>query len=135
MTITLNTHENGTPMFSDPAKAARSSAVAFLDAIRVPEWTRDAPCAHIDPEIFFPRRANSIRDRERAQQVCATCPVLAMCEIATLAELERSRSIRGVWAGVYFGSSNRAEDHDAAEDALRARIAARGTTTNATTAA
>jgi WhiB family redox-sensing transcriptional regulator len=56
-------------------------------------WQRDALCAQVDPEIFFPEKGASTLD---AKRVCAGCPVRAQCLAAALERGERF----GVWGGL-----------------------------------
>lgn len=42
----------------------------------IPEWTQDAMCAQVDPELFFPTTGAS---SEPAKTICATCPVVEEC--------------------------------------------------------
>jgi len=62
-------------------------------AWRPPDWTRDALCAQIDPEMFFPEKGGSSR---QARQVCGSCPVRTDCLDAALANNERF----GIWGGL-----------------------------------
>jgi WhiB family redox-sensing transcriptional regulator len=56
-------------------------------------WQRDALCAQVDPEIFFPERGASTVD---AKGVCAGCPVRMECLADALGRGERF----GVWGGL-----------------------------------
>lgn len=62
-------------------------------ALPVPAWHRDALCAQIDPELFFPL---SEAESQTAREVCQSCPVVSEClEWA----LSQSNIEYGVWGG------------------------------------
>jgi hypothetical protein len=42
-------------------------------------WRNDAACTQVDPELFFPSETDNWRPTRSAQQVCASCPVVAQC--------------------------------------------------------
>ena len=56
-------------------------------------WIRNALCAQIDPEIFFPEKGGSTRE---AKAICATCDVQVECLDDAIANGERF----GIWGGV-----------------------------------
>lgn len=58
-----------------------------------PEWMRDALCARVDSEIFFPEKGGSSRE---AKSVCARCLVAAECLEYSLASNEHF----GIWGGL-----------------------------------
>lgn len=58
----------------------------------VPPWHDDAACRGMDPELWFPRRGEPTRP---AQDVCATCPVVADCLDWALGNGEQF----GIWGG------------------------------------
>lgn len=55
-------------------------------------WVRDALCAQVDPELFFPEGNHSPDD---AVQVCCSCDVRVQC----LAYALRTGQSHGVWGG------------------------------------
>ena len=59
------------------------------------DWRTLAACRGLDPDLFFPKRGDSITARS-AQAVCATCPVAEQClEFAIeVGETE------GIWGGL-----------------------------------
>jgi WhiB family redox-sensing transcriptional regulator len=59
----------------------------------VPEWTTQALCAQVDPEIFFPEQGGST---EAAKRVCVGCPVRSEC----LAWALVNREPFGIWGGM-----------------------------------
>jgi len=64
------------------------------DTLINPEpWTRNALCAQVDPELFFPPRNGAASS---ARQVCAACPVATMCLEYAL----RTGQTHGVWGGL-----------------------------------
>lgn len=60
----------------------------FADPDR--NWTHDAICASVDPELFFPERGQTSLP---AKRICAGCPVRLPCLTEGLQEEE------GVWGG------------------------------------
>jgi WhiB family redox-sensing transcriptional regulator len=48
-----------------------------------PEWMADAPCASVDPALWFPPKGGSTRE---AKRICATCDVKAQCLAWAVAE-------------------------------------------------
>lgn len=57
-----------------------------------PTFMADAPCAQVDPEIFFPSAGDS---SAAARRVCASCPVMAQC----LDWAIERRIDHGIWGG------------------------------------
>ena len=62
-------------------------------AIPIPDWTRDAACASVGSDFWFPEKGVNA---SHAKKVCASCPVQTECGEYALANLERY----GVWGGV-----------------------------------
>ena len=60
---------------------------------RPDDWTLDALCAQVDPELFFPEKGGSTRE---AIAVCRSCEVRAECLQAALDNEERF----GIWGGL-----------------------------------
>lgn len=56
------------------------------------DWMADAPCATVDPEVFFP--ADGV-NATAAKKICATCPVATQCLTYALAD----PSTMGIWGG------------------------------------
>ncbi|HEY1179349.1 MAG TPA: WhiB family transcriptional regulator [Phytomonospora sp.] len=54
---------------------------------------RDALCAQVDTEIFFPEKGGQTKP---AMRICQRCPVAAECLDHALANNERF----GIWGGV-----------------------------------
>lgn len=61
------------------------------------EWTEQALCRRVDPEVFFPPKGDA---GTQAKQICAQCPVRAECLDYAIAADEK----HGIWGGL-----NRAE--------------------------
>lgn len=57
------------------------------------EWVRDARCAQVDPDLFFPERGGS---NAPAKMVCRGCPVLAQCRNFALEHGPE----HGIWAAL-----------------------------------
>ena len=64
----------------------------FLNITKPPEWTTDALCAQVDPELWFPEKGDQARE---AKRLCAGCDVRVECLAYALAHRERF----GVWGG------------------------------------
>lgn len=62
------------------------------ELIERPAWMDQAACRHIDADLFFPARGESL---EAAIAVCTECPVRAHCLAYALTNGERY----GVWGG------------------------------------
>lgn len=56
-------------------------------------WTREAACAGVDPDLFFPERGASTRE---AKSVCRGCEVRIDCLEYALAHGEKF----GIWGGM-----------------------------------
>jgi len=69
-----------------------------------PEWTRDALCAQVDPELWFPDKGGSTRP---AKRICRDCPVLAECRDYALARGD----LDGVWGGLSERERRRLRGH------------------------
>lgn len=60
-----------------------------------PEWMKDAACAEHQPELFFPKRGESL---DPARAVCAGCLVVEECLAFSLQPVA-GLPPNGVWAG------------------------------------
>jgi WhiB family redox-sensing transcriptional regulator len=56
------------------------------------DWTEQAACRGMDPDLFFPERGHSTAE---AKAVCGSCPVRDTCLDEALARSERF----GIWGG------------------------------------
>lgn len=56
-------------------------------------WHQDAPCAYVDPELWFPDKGESTK---AAKAICRRCPVRAECLDYALTWHQRF----GVWGGL-----------------------------------
>jgi Transcription factor WhiB len=81
---------------TNPSKPSQAAArpKRLRDVEAAQSWTRDAACANVDPELFFP--ANSRQPATEAKQVCAACPVQAECLEYSLVNEEEF----GIWGGL-----------------------------------
>lgn len=59
-------------------------------------WMSYAACTAEDPEMFFPRQVEGIKE---AKAVCHTCPVLDRCRDHVLA-LTAQQPVEGIWAAM-----------------------------------
>lgn len=80
-----------------------SQVMAWFDSLATPEWAGHASCnlGHhgISDETWFPeRKPGQIRHIERAQRICAQCPVIKACAQHAL-RLFDDRLV-GIWAGI-----------------------------------
>lgn len=57
-----------------------------------PNWTHEALCAQVDPELFYPEKGGSSKN---AKQICGHCDVREQC----LAYALEHADIHGVWGG------------------------------------
>ena len=57
-----------------------------------PDWYRDALCAQVDPDLWFPHKGSNTVP---AKLICQTCPVVEECLAYALANSERY----GIWGG------------------------------------
>lgn len=57
-----------------------------------PAWQKRAKCRGMNPEIFFPKRGDSL---EPAKAICATCPVQGPCRMQSI----EFNEYNGVWGG------------------------------------
>lgn len=62
------------------------------------DWRYSAACAEVDPELFFPARAENrpLTQVAEAKKVCAGCPVSQQCLDWAL----ETRQDSGVWGGM-----------------------------------
>ena len=58
-----------------------------------PDWTEQALCAEVDPELHFPEKGGSTRE---AKAVCRACEVRAECLDYALKTDQRF----GIWGGL-----------------------------------
>jgi WhiB family redox-sensing transcriptional regulator len=63
----------------------------------VPDWSTEARCLDLDPELFFPTGdgKQSVPQIAVAQQICSTCPVKLKCLKLALA----TDAQYGIWGG------------------------------------
>ncbi|MBB5077226.1 WhiB family transcriptional regulator [Nonomuraea endophytica] len=61
------------------------------------DWTEQAACLEVDPELFFPVSTHGPGEEQvmAAKAVCARCPVREQC----LAYALDTRQAEGVWGG------------------------------------
>lgn len=71
-----------------PATAARA-----LARVIEPDWTVDAGCVGVDPDMWFPEKGG--RTSRAVLQICAGCPVRSSCLATAVVNLED-----GIWGGV-----------------------------------
>ena len=68
------------------------SVVRPLDIAR-PDWTLEAACRGLDPNIFYPERGASL---EPAKKICASCPVRIECAQYAIDNGDKY----GIWGGL-----------------------------------
>ena len=61
-------------------------------ALPVPEWTADALCPQVDPDLWFPEKGESVAD---ARRICGRCPVATECLTHALTH----HIPHGIWGG------------------------------------
>lgn len=64
----------------------------LVDPDEQEDWTAQALCNQIDPDLWFPEKGGSVRE---AKEVCMRCPVRDECLEYALANDERF----GIWGG------------------------------------
>ena len=76
----------------------------YLDGvIRPPDWTEDALCPQVDPNMFFPDKGGSTRPVER---ICNHCPIQEACLDWALGWEVAMGSMDGIWGGnMYAGGA------------------------------
>ncbi len=67
--------------------------MSLLLALQYPEWSNEALCAQVDPDLWFPDKGGSTRE---AKAICATCPVATDCLEYAIEHNEHF----GIWGGV-----------------------------------
>lgn len=86
----------------------RRAAAPQALRLRSEGWQEKAPCAEVDPELWFPEKGGSTRE---AKRTCASCSVQAECLDAALASNEDF----GIWGGLSTRERGplrgRADDH------------------------
>lgn len=72
----------------------------LLAVVAVRDWRRQANCAGVDPDLFYPRRGGSkvlqAEQIREAKEVCAGCSVRAQCLTSALEHQED----HGIWGGL-----------------------------------
>lgn len=65
------------------------------------EWTNQASCSQVDPELWFPKRGEPTWGPKR---ICEECPVLEQClEHVKQIEMSEGATMDGIWAGLSRG--------------------------------
>lgn len=80
------------------------------DHDRGEDWTVQASCREVDPEVFFPHPSDA-SGIAVAKSICVGCPVIDRCREGALA----TREPHGVWGGL-----DERERHNAIRRARRA---------------
>jgi WhiB family redox-sensing transcriptional regulator len=69
------------------------------ELLQRPEWMYQGACIGENPNLFFPNsKRDGFRDRNRAVNICHTCPVQAECGAWALDENHIQRF--GIWGGM-----------------------------------
>lgn len=77
----------------DTATAVYPGIEVLRELLFRPSWREKAACLGLDPELFHPRKGQSIAP---AKAVCRGCPVVYDCGEHALARREKL----GVWGGM-----------------------------------
>ena len=82
-------------------------------------WRDEAACKAYDSEMFFPTATGvkNIQLKEKAFEICASCPVIDKCREAALNNYEN----HGVWAGEDFGRYNYSFDESTGKVSISVR--------------
>jgi len=79
--------------YTSPLALGGDSLADLLDLAAPPAWMKEALCAQVDAEIWFPEKGGS---NKTARAICAQCPVRRTC-------LEYSLTLEdnpwGIWGG------------------------------------
>lgn len=79
--------------YTSPLALGGDSLADLLDLAAPPAWMKEALCAEVDAEIWFPTKGGS---NKLARSICETCSVRAQC-------LEYSLTLEdnpwGIWGG------------------------------------
>jgi WhiB family redox-sensing transcriptional regulator len=70
-----------------------TSAARVLEGLIQADWTVDAECLSIDPELWFPEKGGATS--RAVLEICASCPVRRSCLATALVDVED-----GIWGGV-----------------------------------
>lgn len=92
------------PHLVRPGMRPLSTVPDLLPVFNLPEWTKSALCAQVDPEIFHPEKGGSTR---AAKAVCGKCPVRGECLNHALENCERF----GIWGGKSERERRKLENH------------------------
>lgn len=65
--------------------------------ITPPTWTRDAVCAQVDPELFFPEKGG--HNGSIAIRICQQCPARLACLEYALEAEETTAGRYGIFGG------------------------------------
>lgn len=57
--------------------------------------SRDAACATVDPDLFFPEGKDHVQKTREAKAVCSTCPIVENCLEVAMKNGEKF----GIWGG------------------------------------
>jgi len=63
-----------------------------------PDWQKDAACAGMDVNMFFPKRGETAKANQ-AKKVCMKCPVIEECRAYGL-ELSQKFETVGIFGGM-----------------------------------
>lgn len=73
----------------------------YTESLLQPEpWTRDALCAEVGGDMFFPDLGEAAHE---AKKICAACPVRDACLEYAL----RNRVKEGIWGGMNYKARRR----------------------------
>ncbi|MFJ4473297.1 WhiB family transcriptional regulator [Streptomyces sp. NPDC089424] len=77
---------------------SNSTRLTTTPATDNPEWRKDAACARIDPELFFPIGSHPqvLQEERQAKEVCRRCTVRLTCLDWALV----TGQAHGVWGGL-----------------------------------
>lgn len=81
-------------------RALRNAKPELVELPRSQAWRDEAACAGADTGLFYPEHDRSQQKKERAMQICQSCPVIRQCREVAIANLE----VHGVWAGEDFSN-------------------------------
>lgn len=94
-----------------------AALVPKLAALADEHWRRDAACAEVGPDVFFPKMGDVRFAHAASRRICLGCSVRPECFASAIAADERF----GTWGGVTAGERDKLRKRRLAAEAAAAR--------------